>query len=65
MSMATLIFAALMALTEFLFYGNALLTVRGIVGVIVKTVIFAVLVSSIVRADISDSRPPDSDQRNE
>ena len=63
--MATLIFAALMALTEFLFYGNALLTVRGIVGVIVKTVIFAVLVSSIVRADISDSRPPDSDQRNE
>lgn len=65
MSMATLIFAALMALTEFLLYGNALLTVRGIVGVIVKTVIFAVLVSSIVRADISDSRPPDSDQRNE
>ena len=51
---STLVFIVLLALTEFIQYGGALFTVRGVAGLIVKTVIFAVLVASVGRTDLFD-----------
>lgn len=52
---STLVFIVLLALAEFMQYGDALLTVRGIAGLVVKTVLFSILVTVVVRADLSDS----------
>lgn len=51
---STLVFIVLLALVEFMQYGGALFTVRGIAGLIVKAVIFAVLVASVGRTDLFD-----------
>ena len=48
---STLVFIVLLALVEFMQYG---FTVRGIAGLIVKAVIFAVLVASVGRTDLFD-----------
>ena len=53
---STLVFIVLLALTEFMQYGGALFTIKGIVGLIVKAAVFAVLVPGVGRADISDSK---------
>lgn len=45
----------LLALAEFMQYGDALFTVRGIAGLVVKTVLFSILVTVVVRVDLSDS----------
>ena len=55
MGISTLVFIVLLALAEFMQYGDALFTVRGIAGLVVKTVLFSILVTVVVRADLSDS----------
>ena len=44
---STLVFIVLLALTEFMQYGGALFTIKGIVGLIVKAAVFAVLVPGV------------------
>lgn len=53
-SISTLVFIVLLALTEFIQYGDALFTLRGVAGLVVKTALFFILMVIVIRADLSD-----------